>query len=163
MRAFGLLFVLYVALAPLSAAAHHLPLATTTIEYSDDRSSLLITHRLSANDAARLLGTIKKANHQSLDDPKNQARLALVVAKEFRLSTNKKDTIMADIIGFELSDEYLYIYQEVPINGQPQLYLKSSILRQFKIGWMNFISIETTSPTANMTFIRGSDWQLLQY
>ena len=147
----GFLLMGFLALATLlapAAQAHRQPEVETVIERGEGitGSVLKVTHRLHAHDAKRVLAVMPDAMSSDLEDPKNQARLALYAKRRFRF----EGTTESEMIGVEIDGNYLFIYQEHPVVASVA---SSTLLSDISPDWTNRVMVRGMGGTVVRTMI----------
>ena len=147
MRAF-LVLLAALAVALGAAAAHRQPEVEIVVERGEGitGSVLKITHRFHAHDAKRVLAITPDAMNTNLEDPKNQARLALYAKQRFVLAGDGE----SDLIGVEIDGNYLFVYQEHP---EVARVVSSTLLADVEPGWSNRVIVKGSDGAVMRTLV----------
>ena len=143
-----LLAVLFALWAAGDAAAHRQPEVETVVERGEGITGtvLKITHRLHAHDAKRVLAIMPDVVDTRLEDPKNQARLALYAKKRFVFEGGGE----TEIIGVEIDGNYVFLYQEHPVVAA---LASSTLLADVEPGWTNRVITRDADGTVTSTVV----------
>ena len=143
-----------VALLAAPTSAHRQPEVETVVERGEGitGSVLKITHRLHAHDAKRVLAVMPDVIDTSLENPKNQARIALYAKRRFRLAGEGE----TEIIGVEIEGNYVFVYAEHP--GVTPV-ASSTLLSDVAEGWTNRVLLRGPdgSVTRTLVFREGQE------
>lgn len=147
-RLLGVLATALTLLNAAPAAAHRQPEVETVVERGDGITGavLKITHRLHAHDAKRVLAVMPDTVDTDLDDPKNQARLALYALARFGLGGEAE----SEVIGVEIDGNHLFVYQEHP---EVAPVLTSTLLSDVAPGWTNRVIVRAPDGTVLNTHV----------
>ena len=146
--------VLFIGIA-LAAEAHRKHVTWTTITWNERTSNLEITHRLHAHDAQTYLDN-NAGSEPSIADLRVRAQVALYVADHFRIAVKSNSPASVNLLGAELEDPYLMVYQEITLSDPPTgLDVHADILMAQFPDQVNMVNIDIDGRTQTLQFREG--------
>ncbi|MCH6255972.1 hypothetical protein MLD52_05390 [Puniceicoccaceae bacterium K14] len=140
--------------------AHRQPEALTTIEYNQGTESTEIVHRLHAHDAEQVLLSLQSEKSSALDTLEGRALVALHVEKCFQIANVENGTVMLiKLLGAELEDDTLYVYQEYDGVLPGDLKLRNDIFREYLPGQVNTVIILSGEKFPPLIFSGNDSWK----
>ena len=122
----------------LSLEAHRAPGVLTTIEWNKQRTEII--HRIHNHDAELGVAQIENLPLLSVNDAEGRARISLYVERNFTLFQNGK-TQNIELIGAELVDDYIFIYQELAYELGKDISIRNTILREIYPKQINQVNL----------------------
>jgi len=146
--------ILFVGIAS-AAEAHRKHVSWTSITWNERTSSLQITHRLHAHDAQTYLDN-HAGNETRIADLRARAQVALYVADHFRIAVKSNSPASVNLLGAELEDPYLMVYQEITLSDPPtELDVHADILMEQFPDQVNMVNIDINGPRQTLQFREG--------
>jgi hypothetical protein len=161
MRRHPLVLVLLLGFA-LCAAAHRSPGSLSTIKWNPSSGKTEIVHRLHSHDAELGVAAALGIPDLTVLDLEGRANIALYVETRFRIATGEED-IHLELIGAELTGDYLVIYQELSGQLPDEIRIHDSILRDSYPEQINQVNIQDGSSVHSLVFSAGDDWQSYRF
>jgi hypothetical protein len=124
----------------LSIEAHRAPGVLTTIEWNKNIQRTEIIHRIHNHDAELGVAQIENLPLLSVNDAEGRARISLYVERNFTLLQNGK-TQNIELIGAELVDDYIFIYQELAYELGKDISIRNTILREIYPKQINQVNL----------------------
>ena len=109
----GLCALLLLSVA-VSASAHQLQAALTTIELNPRSELVEIVHRFYAHDAEHALAEVAGIEGDIRTDRALQQAFGRYVARHFSLSDAEGRPLEPELVGAEVEGDFLWIYQQLP-------------------------------------------------
>jgi hypothetical protein len=136
------------------AAAHRQHISWTAVEWNQETRNLEVVHRIHEHDAQLLLAqqSNKPVDLTRLQD---RALLAIYVEDHFNLliSDNTKPTKVLKLLGAELEDSYILVFQELKLDKPPaSMTLHASLLMDIFPDQINMINIKVNEPVTTLKF-----------
>jgi hypothetical protein len=136
------------------AAAHRQHISWTAVEWNQETRNLEVVHRIHEHDAQLLLArqTNKPVDLTRLQD---RALLAIYVEDHFNLliSDNTTSTKVLKLLGAELEDSYILVFQELNLDKPPtSMTLHASLLMDLFPDQLNMINIRVNEPVTTLKF-----------
>jgi hypothetical protein len=140
----------------LAAEAHRRHLSWTSIGWNERTSSLEITHRLHAHDVQSYLTSLAGAEI-SIADLRGRAQVALYIANHFQIAVRPRSPALVNLLGAELDDRYLMVYQELALSAPPTgLDLRADIFMEQFSDQVNRVNININGHRQTLQFTKGN-------
>jgi hypothetical protein len=150
---FSVLITSGIVYSPL-VAAHRQHISWTAIEWNQETRNLEVVHRIHEHDAQLLLA--RQSNKQvDLTRLQDRAQLAIYVEDHFNLliSDNTISTKVLKLLGAELEDSYILVFQELKLDKPPtSMTLHASLLMDLFPDQINMINIKVNEPVTTLKF-----------
>ena len=137
--------------------AHRAPVCLTTIEWNELSGQTEIVHRLHTHDAELGVGSALDIPGLSVSDIEGRAHIALYVEEHFQIRTGEND-LKLELIGAELSGNYILVYQELPGRLPQNILIRDDILRDAFPSQLNQVNIKDGSSVHSLVFTKKDDW-----
>ena len=124
----------------LSLEAHRASGVLTTIEWNKNIQRTEIIHRIHNHDAELGVAQIENLPLLSVNDAEGRARISLYVERNFTLIQNGKIQNI-ELIGAELVDDYIFIYQELAYELGKDISIRNMILREIYPKQINQVNL----------------------
>ena len=139
--------------APLTAA-HRQHISWTGVEWNQETRNLEVVHRIHEHDAQLLLAAQlnKSVDLTRLQD---RALFAIYVEDHFKLliTDNTSSTRELKLLGAELEDAYILVFQELKLDKPPtSMTLHASLLMDLFPDQINMINIKVNEPLKTLQF-----------
>jgi hypothetical protein len=151
------LFALLIASAniysPLTAA-HRQHISWTGVEWNQETRNLEVVHRIHEHDAQLLL-TRQLNKPADLTRLQDRALFAIYVEDHFKLpiTDNTASTEVLKLLGAELEDSYILVFQELKLDKPPtSMTLHASLLMELFPDQINMINIKVNEPVRTLKF-----------
>lgn len=132
--------------------AHRLKTVETSIRWNPRTELLEVVHRTYAHDVEHTLGTAMRADG-GLESIGAQAKVALMLSKEFQLWDERGKELPLELVGAELEGEFFYIYQEAALEAIPDpLRVRDDLLRSFWPDMMNYLNVHYPEGVTSLAF-----------
>jgi hypothetical protein len=136
------------------AAAHRQHISWTGVEWNQETRNLEVVHRIHEHDAQLLLARQlnKPADLTQLQD---RALFAIYVEDHFKLliTDNTASTEVLKLLGAELEDSYILVFQELKLEKPPaSMTLHASLLMDLFPDQINMINIKVNDPVRTLKF-----------
>jgi hypothetical protein len=136
------------------AAAHRQHISWTGVEWNQETRNLEVVHRIHEHDAQLLLARQlnKPADLTQLQD---RALFAIYVEDHFKLliTDNTASTEVLKLLGAELEDSYILVFQELKLEKPPaSMTLHASLLMDLFPDQINMINIKVNEPVRTLQF-----------
>ena len=147
-----------------SAVAHEQKTALTDMLYNERTQHLEIAHRISLHDAEHALYETTGFKGDLIDSTEAQAAFSKYAAKHFALTLQDKTAIPLTLVGQEIEDGYLWVYQETPIPNPvtKSYFVENAILQDVVKGQVNTVNLRYRSQVATLVFETGSGRRYFQ-
>jgi hypothetical protein len=136
------------------AAAHRQHISWTAVEWNQETLNLEVVHRIHEHDAQLLLA--RQSNEPvDLTRLQDRALLAIYVEDHFNLliSDNSTSTKVLKLLGAELEDSYILVFQELKLDKPPtSMTLHASLLMDLFPDQINMINIKVNEPVTTLKF-----------
>jgi hypothetical protein len=140
-----------------SVMAHRAPGSLTTIKWNEESGRTEVIHRLHTHDAELGVGELGDIPDLSVMDVEGRAHIALYVEKHFHIKSSEK-ALPLELIGAELSGDYILIYQELPDRLPQSILVHDSILLETFPAQINQVNIEDGDSVHSLLFATGTGW-----
>ena len=137
--------------------AHRAPGSLTTIKWNEESARTEVIHRLHTHDAELGVGKLGDIPDLSVIDVEGRAHIALYVEKHFHIKSSEK-ALPLELIGAELSGDYILIYQELPDRLPQSILIHDSILLETFPTQINQVNIEDGDTVHSLVFATGTGW-----
>lgn len=139
-----------------SLMAHRLMSTISTVKWNPATSTMEVEHRANAHDIEHVFGAAL-ARQGGIESLRGRTWLALQLAAQFELWHSGVDVIPLDLVGAELDQEFLYVYQEAAIDALPdRLTVRNDLLRSGEDEQVNYVNVYFPDGIRSLTF-SGSD------
>jgi len=140
-----------------SVMAHRAPGSLTTIKWNEESGRTEVIHRLHTHDAELGVGEFRDIPDLSVEDVEGRAHIALYVEKHFHIKSDEK-ALPLELVGAELSGNYILVYQEFPDRLPQSILIHDSILRETFPTQMNQVNIEDGDTVHSLVFTTDTGW-----
>ncbi len=140
-----------------SAMAHRAPGSLTTIKWNEASGRTEIIHQLHIHDAESGVGTSLNITDLSVEDAEGRAHIAIYVEEHFHIKMGEKE-LQLELIGAELSGNFILIYQEFPDRLTENILVHDSILRDMFPTQTNQVNIEDGDKVYSLIFSKDAGW-----
>lgn len=153
-----------VALLSQLGLAHEQKAALTDILYNERTGNLEIAHRISLHDAEHSLYRATGLNADLIQSAEARTAFAKYAATRFELNTENKTALPLTLVGQEIEDGYLWVYQEtaIPDPVDRSFYVENRILHDVVNGQVNTVNLRYRSNVATLVFEPDSGRQLFR-
>jgi hypothetical protein len=152
------LIVATMLMAMISAVmAHRAPGSLTTIEWNENSQRTEVVHRLHTHDAETGVSSTLGMNGLSVARIEDRAQIALYVEEHFHIRSGERE-LQLDLIGAELSGDYLHVYQEYRGRLPRDILVKDSILLDVFHQQINQVNISDGDAVRSLVFSKDVDW-----
>ena len=146
-----------VLMSAFSAAAHPQRVAVADIILNERSGYIEVAHRFSLHDAEHALIETGHPNADLLEDPATQEMFASYVAGTFALESEAGTPIELSLLGWEIEDGAIWIYQQSPLEGAVErLTVHHGALREIWPDQQTLVSIYQGDARKSLLF-RGRD------
>ncbi|RLA04226.1 MAG: hypothetical protein DRQ47_03720 [Gammaproteobacteria bacterium] len=155
---------LMIGLIPGELAAHQKKEAITRIIFNQRTSNIEIIHRFAIHDAEHASKKLFGTSFDILGNTFSQKHFADYVAKNFSLKNLSGDPLTISEVGFEIAGQYLWIYQETPLQADIKGFIiKNNALRDIWSDQVNLVNIERNKTVRSLIFKSSLDEQQLTF
>ncbi|MCP4047992.1 MAG: hypothetical protein GY732_18615 [Gammaproteobacteria bacterium] len=140
-----------------SVMAHRAPGSLTTIKWNEASGRTEIIHQLHIHDAESGVGTSLNMTGLSVEDAEGRAHIAIYVEEHFYIKMGEKK-LQLELIGAELSGNFILIYQEFPDRLTQNILIHNSILRDMFPTQTNQVNIEDGDKVYSLIFSKDVGW-----
>jgi hypothetical protein len=152
------LFLLAVILLSSAVQAHRSHFGWTEVKLNDQ--TVEIIHRFHEHDAALLVSNLT-GEATDITRLESQAKFALYVEQTFSLGSGAQPNPLK-LIGAELKNHYLFVYQELPIDELPtSLTIAASPLMDLYPDQIHVVNVELPGIKQTIEFTQDSSPQML--
>ena len=137
--------------------AHRAPGCLTTIEWNELSGHTEIIHRLHTHDAELGVGSALDIPGLSVGDIEGRAHIALYVEENFQIRAGEIE-LELELIGAELSGNYILVYQELPGHLPQNILIRDDILRDAFPVQLNQVNIKDGASVHSLVFSKKDDW-----
>lgn len=139
-----------------SAMAHRAPGSLTTIKWNEASGRTEVIHRIHIHDAEVGVSSSLGITGLSVGDMEGRAHIAIYVEDHFHITKDER-TLTLELVGAELSGNYILVYQE-HIGHLPQsIVIQNSILRDAFPTQVNQVNIEDNGVVQSLLFSADVD------
>ena len=151
-------------LASLMLSAHEQKASLSDVFFNERTGNLEIAHRISIHDAEHVLRQTGQKPADLIDSEKAQSLFAEYVTKEFILKTADGSEIELTLVGQEIDDGHLWIYQEITMAELPgkAFLIHNSILHDEVDQQTNTVNVRFGSRVSTFVFRPGSEAELYE-
>lgn len=146
----------------LSSTAHREPGSLTTIKWNEAVGNTEIIHRLHAHDAEMGIGAVMNLPNLSVLDLEGRANIALYVEERFHIFGND-GSLALDLVGAELSGNYLLVYQDFAGRLPAKIRIRDDILRDAYPAQINQVNIKDGQLTHSLIFADDDLWHTYEF
>jgi hypothetical protein len=151
------LAVVLLACIASAAQAHLQHTSWTSITWNQRTGNLEITHRLHAQHAQSYLVDHVGAA-ASIEDLRGRAQIALYVSERFHIVATPESSAQVDLLGAELDDRYLLVYQELSLSGPPTgLDVRADMFTDQFSDQVNRVNIDINGTRQTLQFTKGDN------
>jgi hypothetical protein len=140
-----------------SLLAHRVPGSLTTIKWNAVSERTEIIHRLHTHDAELAVGASLDIPDLSVEDVAGRAHIALYVEEHFHIKSSG-DEFQLDLVGAELSGNYILVYQESPERLAQNILIRDDILMDAFPAQTNQVNIEDRDAVHSLVFTQDDGW-----
>lgn len=141
---------------PICAFAHRQKQAVSTVVWNPHTTTLEITHILHLHDAEQALSRIGKLNTPDLTPLRARAQLAIYAQEHFTLTRRNGEKITLNIVGAEVDNGQIYIYQEASLVQIPtELSITDTLLLDVYADQTNLVNITLGGEVKSLVFKAG--------
>ena len=138
--------------------AHRGPGSLTTIKWNSASERTEIVHRLHTHDAELGVGAFFDILDLSVMDVEGRAHIALYVEERFHIKMSSADELQLELIGAEVSGNYILVYQESPVRLTGNIQIRDDILRDAYPAQLNQVNIEDGDSVRSLKFTKDDGW-----
>ena len=151
-------------LASLMLSAHEQKASLTDVFFTERTGNLEIAHRISIHDAEHMLRQTGRKPADLIHSEKTQSLFAEYVTKEFILQTVDRTKIELTLVGQEIDDGHLWIYQEITMAELPgkAFLINNSILHDEVDQQTNTVNVRFGSRVSTFIFTSGTQEKLYE-
>lgn len=151
-------------LASLMLSAHEQKASLTDVFFNERTGNLEIAHRISIHDAEHMLRQTGRKPADLIHSEKTQSLFAEYVTKEFILQTVDRTKIELTLVGQEIDDGHLWIYQEITMAELPgkAFLINNSILHDEVDQQTNTVNVRFGSRVSTFIFTSGTQEKLYE-
>ena len=140
-----------------SVMAHRAPGSLTTIKWNEASGRTEIIHRLHNHDAELGIGSSLNITDLSVEDVEGRAHIALYIEEHFHIKSGEK-VLSLELIGAELSGNYILVYQEFLSRLPKKILIHDNILRDKFPAQTNQVNIEDGDIVHSLIFAINAGW-----
>ena len=143
--------------APLTASAHQLQVAISTVRFVPRTATIQVIHRFYSHDAEHALSSMAGRRVDILGDEASQQAFGRYVDAHFQLHDKGDKLIPMSLVGVELDGDFIWVYQETPIPGElTGLTVSNTALLDEIPGQVNTVNVECASELETLEFSEKS-------
>lgn len=142
--------------------AHRAPGSVSTIEFNPRSGMTEIVHRLHLHDAELGVAAVLDDPSLSLSNLKSRALVALYASERFELKADDK-LLALDIVGAEISGDYLVVYQEREGRLTGRIDIRDDILRDAFPRQVNQVNIDSQGVVRTLSFSGEDRWKTFNF
>ena len=145
-------------------SAHEQKASLTDVFFNERTGNLEIAHRISIHDAEHMLRQTGRKLADLIHSEKTQSLFAEYVTKEFILQTVDRTKIELTLVGQEIDDGHLWIYQEITMAELPgkAFLINNSILHDEVDQQTNTVNVRFGSRVSTFIFTSGTQEKLYE-
>lgn len=136
-----------------SVMAHRAPGSLTTIKWNEVTGRTEIIHRLHTHDAELGVGSSLNMTDLSVEDAEGRAHIAIYVEEHFHIKTGE-NVLQLELIGAELSGDFILVYQEFSDRLPQNILIHDSILMNTIPAQINQVNIEDSDKVRSLIFTK---------
>lgn len=148
--------------AAAATLAHRAPGSVSTIEFNPRSGMTEIVHRLHLHDAELGVASVLEDPSLSLSNLKSRARVALYASERFELKAGD-EPLTLDIVGAEISGDYLVVYQEREGRLSGRIDIRDDILRDAFPRQVNQVNIDSRGTVRTLSFSGEDRWKSFDF
>ena len=151
-------------LASLMLSAHEQKASLSDVFFNERTGNLEIAHRISIHDAEHVLRQTGRKPADLIHSEKAQSLFAEYATKEFILKTGDGSKIELTLVGQEIDEGHLWIYQEITMAELPgkAFLIHNSILHDEMDQQINTVNVRFGSHVSTFVFASGSPEKLYE-
>lgn len=138
--------------------AHREPGSLTTIKWNNVTGRTEIIHRLHTHDAELGVGSSLDIPELSVMDVEGRAHIALYIEERFHIKTSDGGELQLELIGAEVSGNYILVYQESPVPLAGNILVRDDILHDVIPAQLNQVNIEDGDSVYSLVFANDDGW-----
>ena len=143
--------------APLTASAHQLQVAISTVRFIPRTATIEVIHRFYSHDAEHALSSMAGRRVDILRDEASQQAFGRYVGAHFQLRDQDERDLPLSLVGVELDGDFIWVYQEMPIPGSLKgLAVSNSALLDEIPGQVNTVNVECAGELETLEFSEKS-------
>lgn len=148
-------------LLSLTARAHRMPECLTVVTPMPEGKGVEIVHRLHRHDVEVALAEMGDTTSWDLDELEVRAAFAMYLESHFALAAGvpAQRLLPLELIGAEVEDDYLLVYQELAGPLPAALSIRSEVLQEIFPRQVNLVHVRTPQGTQRLTFAQEPGWQ----
>ncbi|MGI9323944.1 MAG: DUF6702 family protein [Pseudomonadales bacterium] len=148
-------------LLSLGAPAHRMPECLTVVTPLPEGKGVEIVHRLHRHDVEVALAEMGETPTWDLDDLEVRAVFAMYLESHFALAAGEpvQRLLPLELVGAEVEDDYLLVYQELAEALPAALSVRSEVLQEIFPRQVNLVHVRTPQGTQRLTFAHEPGWQ----
>ena len=152
-RAFLAAAVALVAIAGGVASAHQQKAALTEVLFNPRTGNIEVAHRFALHDAEHAVRIELGVDGDLYTTPETRAAFASYVAKHFSLATPDGAPLPLALLGVEISDGHLWVYQETPApDAIDALVVRCGALRDIWPDQINRVNVKRGDDVRTLVF-----------
>jgi hypothetical protein len=140
-----------------SGMAHRAPGSLTTLKWNEASGRTEIIHQLHTHDAELGVGASLDMTDLSVEDAEGRAQIAIYIEEHFHIKMGEKE-LQLELIGAELSGNYILVYQEFPDRLPQNILIHDSILKDTFPAQINQVNIEDGDKVHSLIFTKDVIW-----
>ena len=143
--------------APLTASAHQLQVAISTVRFIPRTATIEVIHRFYSHDAEHALSSMAGRRVDILRDEASQQAFGRYLSDHFQLRDQDEKVLPLSLVGVELDGDFIWVYQETPIPGElTGLTISNSALLDEIPGQVNTVNVECADDLETLEFSEKS-------
>ena len=143
--------------APLTASAHQLQVAISTVRPIPRTATIEVIHRFYSHDAEHALSSMAGRRVDIFRDEASQQAFGRYVGAHFQLRDQDEKALPLSLVGVELDGDFIWVYQETPIPGELiGLTVSNTALLDEIPGQVNTVNVECDGELETLEFTEKS-------
>ncbi|MFC1797414.1 DUF6702 family protein [Pseudomonadota bacterium] len=143
--------------APMTASAHQLQVAISTVRFIPRTATIEIIHRFYSHDAEHALSSMAGRRVDILRDDEQQQAFGRYLSVHFQLRDQGEKAVPLSLVGVELDGDFIWVYQETPFPGElTGLTISNSALLDEIPGQVNTVNVECADDLETLQFSEES-------
>lgn len=139
-------------LAFVGASAHQQKESVTEVLFNSRTENIEVAHRFVLHDAEHVAQTKLGLNRDLIGSPETRAAFADYVAQRFGLAGPDGTPLPLTLLGSEIKDGYLWVYQETPLVDVAALQLRHDALRDVWPEQINRVNLKKGGIVKSVVF-----------
>lgn len=144
------------------AFGHRARSCLTTVTWNATTGNTEIVHRLHTHDAELGIGEITGRTDLSVLDLEGRALMALYVEERFAIA-DADGPLPLDLVGAEVTGDYLLVYQERPGRLSGTIRVRSDILKDVYPQQLNLVNIADGDTVRTLSFDAETHWVAYEF